>query len=290
MAVLLNILVQGVLLGGLYALFAAGLSLVFGVMRLVNLAHGDFIVLAAYLALSLLQVSGLTSLESLLLVVPAMAILGYVLQRGLLNFTLKGGDLTPLLVTFGLSIIIQNVLLELFSADSRKLPGGAFQTASVRLSPSLAVGLYPLAVFLVAVGVIAGLQLMLYRTRTGRIFRAAADDRDTLRLMGVDTAHVNGLAMALAMGVVGLAGVLFAIQTNFDPAIGPARLLYAFEAVIMGGLGSPWGTLAGGVTLGLAQTFGAAINPGIQILAGHVVFLVVLLIRPCGLIPGRAFR
>ena len=280
-----NVVVQGVLLGGLYALFATGLSLTFGIMRLVNLAHGDFIVLAAFVALAAGQAIGLPPVASLAVVIPVMAALGYVLQRGLLNRTLGMDMLRPLLVTFGLSVIIQNLLLEGFSADSRKLQGGAWETASVSLGGGLFVGVFPLIVFGLAVAVIAGLQLLFYRTEIGRVFRATSDDRDTVGLMGANNNHVNGLAMALAMAVTGLAGVLFAIRTNFDPAVGPARLLFAFEAVIIGGLGSLWGTLAGGIVLGVAQAIGGSVNPGWQILAGHVAFLIVLLVRPQGLFP-----
>jgi branched-chain amino acid transport system permease protein len=284
----LNIIVQGALLGGLYALFAAGLSLMFGVMRLVNIAHGDLIVLSAYLCLVVVQATGLHPLVSLLLVVPIMFAVGYALQRGLLNFTLSGDILPPLLVTFGLSVIIQNGLLEAFSADSRRLQAGGLETASLRLGEQLAIGWMPAIVFVTAVAVIVLMEQLLYRTALGRAFRATSDDADTAQLYGVDIRHVFALATALALAVVSIAGVLLAIRTNFDPSIGPARLLYAFEAVIIGGLGSLWGTLAGGVILGIAQSVGAALDPGWEILAGHLAFLAVLVIRPRGLFPKLA--
>jgi branched-chain amino acid transport system permease protein len=278
-------ILQGVLLGGLYALFATGLSLIFGVMRLVNIAHGDLIVLAAFVALGVVEGLGLHPLLSLAVVVPVMAAAGYVLQRGLLNRTLGGDILPPLLVTFGLSIVIQNLLLEIFTADSRKLQVGWLETASLQLGGGLAIGWFPLIVFAAAVMVIAALQLLFYRTTLGRAFRATADDPDTARLMGVDNQHIFALAMAISLAVVAIAGVFLAIRTNFDPTIGPGRLIYAFEAVIIGGLGSLWGTLAGGVVLGVAQSIGAKIDPGWQILAGHLAFLLVLLLRPRGLLP-----
>ncbi len=278
-------IIQGTLLGGLYALFATGLSLIFGVMRLVNIAHGDLIVLAAFLGLAVVNGTGIHPLVSLILVVPVMGAIGYALQRGLLNFTLGRDILPPLLVTFGLSIIIQNVLLEVFSADTQRLKVGALETASIQLGEKIAIGWFPLIVFLAALAVIAGLQLLLYRTRLGAAFRATSDDRETAGLMGIDNRHIFGLAMALALGVVALAGIFMAVRTNFSPAIGPARLLYAFEAVIIGGLGSLWGTLAGGVILGVSQAIGAKIHPGAQILAGHVAFLLVLVLRPNGLFP-----
>lgn len=280
----LNTLVQGVLLGGLYAMFAVGLSLMFGIMRLVNIAHGDFIVLASYLALVVVEVLGLSPLASLVLVVPVMFVVGYFLQRELLNRTLGNDILPPLLVTFGLSIILQNVLLECFSADSRKLSQGDLEIASLAVG-GLSLGVMPLMVFGCALAVIGGLQLLFYKTRLGRAFRATSDDQSTAQLMGIDNRHLFGLAMALAMAVVSIAGVFLAVRTSFDPSVGPARLLYGFEAVIIGGLGSLWGTLAGGVILGVAQAVGARLDPGWQILAGHLVFLLILVFRPRGLFP-----
>ena len=286
----LDAVIQGVLLGGLYALFATGLSLIFGVMRLVNIAHGDLIVLAAFLGLAMVNGTGVHPLLSLIVTVPVMAAIGYALQRGILNLTLGRDILPPLLVTFGLSIIIQNVLLEVFSADTQRLKAGAMETASIAIGEQIAIGWFPLIVFLAAIAVIAGLQLLLYRTRLGTAFRATSDDHETAALMGIDNRHVFALAMALALGVVALAGTFMAIRTNFSPAIGPARLLYAFEAVIIGGLGSLWGTLAGGVILGVAQAIGAKFHPGGQILAGHVAFLIVLVLRPNGLFPRTRDR
>jgi branched-chain amino acid transport system permease protein len=281
----INIVLQGVLIGGLYAMFAAGLSLIFGVMRLVNIAHGDLIVLAAYIALMTTQGLGVDPLTALVLVVPVMAIVGYALQRGLLNRTLGDDLLPPLLVTFGLSIIIQNGLLELFTADSRRLQAGAIEVQAFELMPGVWIGILPLIQFLVAVAVIAGLQMLFYRTALGRAFRATSDDQSVAQLMGLDTRHVFAIAMALSLAVVAIAGVFLAVRANFDPAIGPARLIFGFEAVIIGGLGSMWGTLAGGIILGVSQAVGAQIDPGWQLLAGHIMFLAVLAVRPQGLFP-----
>ena len=279
-----NALVQGILLGGLYALFAAGLSLIFGVMRLVNIAHGDLIVLAAYFGLSTTMILGVHPFVALLFVMPAMAAIGYALQRGLLNRALGDDILPPLLVTFGLSVIIQNALLEGYSADPQKLDGGVIETASISLG-GLAVGILPLLTFAIAVAVIAVLQWVFYGTGLGRGFRAVSDNQEIAQLMGLNKAHVFGLAMALALGVTAIAGILLGVRTSFDPAIGGGRLIFGFEAVIIGGLGNLWGTLAGGVILGVAQTLGAKIDPGWQLLAGHVAFLVVLAVRPNGLFP-----
>jgi branched-chain amino acid transport system permease protein len=280
----INTIVQGALVGGLYALFATGLSLMFGVMRIINLAHGDFIVLSAYLAIVVMDALGVNALVSLTVVAPAMFGIGYLLQRGLLNFTLGGDILRPLLVTFGLSVVIQNVLLELFSADSRRLQLPGLEMTSLRLGDQLAIGVMPAVVFVTAVVVIAAIELLLYRTDLGRAFRATSDDSDSARLYGVNNRSIYAMATAIALAVVSIAGVLFGIRTIFDPTIGPARLLYAFEVVIIGGLASLWGTLVGGVILGVAQAVSAAIDPSWDTLAGHLVFLAVLLFRPRGLI------
>ncbi|MFO1033279.1 MAG: branched-chain amino acid ABC transporter permease [Hyphomicrobiales bacterium] len=280
-----NIIIQGVLVGGLYALFAAGLSLIFGVMRLVNIAHGDLIVAVAYLAWVIVQATGLHPLASLVLVVPLSMLFGYALQRGILNRTLGPDILPPLLVSFGLSVIIQNGLLSWFTADTRKLNAGALETSSFPLLPGVDIGYLPLLQFAVAVAVIAGLQYLFYNTALGRAFRATSDDSEAALLMGLDKRKVYAWAMALCLGVVAIAGVFLGVRANFDPAIGPGRLIFGFESVIIGGLGNLWGTLIGGVILGVAQGIGAQINPGWQVLAGHLVFLLVLALRPRGLFP-----
>jgi branched-chain amino acid transport system permease protein len=279
-----NTVVQGVLLGGLYALFAAGLSLIFGVMGLVNVAHGDLIVLVAYMAWFAGELMGLGPFMSLLIVLPLAAALGYVLQRVVLNRTL-GADLPPLLVTFGLSVIIQNGLLTLVTADSRRLQAGAFEIASWKVSDDLSIGVLPLFQFLCAVAVIAGLQVLFYRTALGRALRATSDDRTVAQLMGVETKHIFALAMALSLAVAAIAAIFMGIRKSFDPYSGPLMLIFGFEAIIIGGLGSLWGTLAGGVVLGVAQTVGAQINVGWPVIAGHIAFVLVLLLRPQGLFP-----
>jgi branched-chain amino acid transport system permease protein len=266
-------------------MFAAGLALIFGVMRLVNIAHGDLIVLAAYVSLMTIDALGLNPLTSIIIVAPVMAGIGYALQRLLLNRTIGDDLLPPLLVTFGLSVIIQNGLLELFTADSRRLNAGAIEVASFPLGETVWIGVLPLLQFLAALAVIGGLQVLFYRTAFGRAFRATSDDPAVAQLMGLDNRHVFALAMALSLAVIAIAGVLLAIRANFDPAIGPARLIFGFEAVIIGGLGSMWGTLAGGIVLGVSQAIGAHLDPGWQVLAGHLAFLLILAVRPQGLFP-----
>lgn len=279
------ILVQGTLLGGLYALFAIGLSLAFGIMRLVNIAHGDLITLSAFVAFMVVDALGIHPLTSMAIVIPVMAALGYLMQRGLLNFTLGESILPPLLVSFGLSVIIQNVLLETFGADIRRLNAGDIEIASVTLPGGVTVGVMPIIVFGIAVASLGALQFVFYRTRLGRAFRATSDDPATASLMGIDNRHVYALAMAIALAFTAVAATMFAIRTTFEPTSGPLRLIFAFEAVIIGGLGNLWGTLAGGVILGVAQAVGATFSQQWQVLAGHIAFLLVLLVRPNGLFP-----
>jgi branched-chain amino acid transport system permease protein len=274
---------QGLLLGGLYALFATGLSLIFGVMRIVNLAHGDLSILAAFLAVVVLEALGWNPFVALILVVPVMVLLGYALQMLVLNRLLGRGVLPPILVTFGFSIIIQNALLETFSADSRRLNPGGIETASLSLGGGLAIGWFPFITLAVAVLILVGLQVVISRLSVGRAFRATSDDQETAELMGIDNRRLYGVAMALSLGIVAVAGVFLGIRTTFTFSSGPDRLLFAFEAVIIGGLGSLWGTLVGGAVLGIAQTVGAKLSPGWGILTGHLVFLAVLLLRPQGL-------
>ncbi|NTA40255.1 branched-chain amino acid ABC transporter permease [Agrobacterium salinitolerans] len=284
----LNTVIQGTLLGGLYAMFAIGLSLIFGVMKLVNIAHGDLIVLSAYLALVVTQTMSVNPFVSLLIVVPIIAMVGYLLQRGLFNRTLGDDLLPPILVSFGLSIIIQNGLLLAFSGDDRRLHAGALEVASWRIGDTVAIGLLPLLQFVIAVAVIVVLHLLIRRTKTGRGLRAVSDDQAMAQVMGFNNRHMYGVAMALSLGITAVAGVLIAIRGNFDPSAGPARLIYGFEAVIIGGVGNIWGTLLGGIVLGVVQAIGGAIDPRFQILAGHLVFLLVLALRPSGLFGVKA--
>ena len=292
MRVALDILVQGLLLGGLYALFALGQSLMFGVMRLTNTAQGDFIVLAAFGAIAALGVLGpmlpsaqVAAVAAGLLLLPVAFGAGYALQRGVLNGTLGKDPLPSLVVTFGLSIVIQNALLELFSADPRSIDTGGLETASATLPGGVVVGGLPLAIFVLAVAATAGLQWLFGSTAIGRSFRAVSDDREVAELMGLDARKVYGLATALAFVLIAGAGMLQGMRTTVSPADGPMLLLFAFEAVIIGGMGSFWGTLAGALLLGVTQQIGFRLDPGWGIWFGHLVFLVVLVVRPQGLLP-----
>jgi len=282
-----NAVSQGILLGGLYALFACGLSILFGVIRVVNLAHGDFAVLAAYLALFVVTTTHLPVLTTVVIVAPLFAVLGYAGQRLIIQKSLDVSPLTTLLVSFGLSVVIQNALLVFASADSHSFDVGSLISASLRITPELSIAYVSLMIFGTAVVVLIGLQLFLSRTAMGREIRAAADDQEAASIAGVDTHHVFGIAAAIAFASVALAGLALGMYSSFDPSAGPPRLIFAFEAVIIGGLGSLWGTLLGGIVLGVAQTIGAQIDPSGGVLAGHLVFLAVLVFRPQGLIRAR---
>ncbi|MGZ5212823.1 MAG: branched-chain amino acid ABC transporter permease [Actinomycetota bacterium] len=282
-----NAIVQGILVGGLFALFACGLSLLFGTMKVINLAHGDLAVVAAFLAVELAPVTHIPVVWSFLIVVPMFVILGYVGQRTLIQASLTRGPLTTLLVTFGLSIVIENLLLQVFSADSHSLNIGSLATRSIHITDQIQVAYLSLAIFLVAVVVLLGLQYFLSRSRTGRMIRAVADDPEAAQLVGIDYRHIFGIAASIAFATVALAGLAFGTYSSFNPSTGASRLLFAFEAVVIGGLGSLWGTLLGGIILGVAQAIGAHIDPSFQVLSGHLVFLVALAIRPEGLTKGR---
>lgn len=281
----LNAVIQGILLGGLYALLAAGLSLMFGVMRIVNLAHGVLAIVAAYIGLVFVDNVGISPFVAIVLVVPIMALVGYVLQWGLLNRAISKGGLAPLLVTFGLAVVLTQLLQERFSADTQSIQIGALGTDSITISDNISIGLFPLMTFVVGVVVIAALQLFISKAPLGRAMRATSDDVDTVMLMGIDNRQVYALSTALALATVGLAGMFIGMRTQFSPTFGDAMLIFAFEAVIIGGLGSLWGTLAGGMVLGIAQTVGAQVNPSYGVLFGHLVFLAILAFRPTGLLP-----
>lgn len=281
----INAVIQGILLGGLYALLAAGLSLMFGVMRIVNIAHGTLALVSAYIGLVIVDTTGISPFLAIVAVVPIMAIVGYAMQWALLNRALSRGGLSPILVTFGLAVVLTQLLQEIFSADNQTMRIGNLGIASIQLAENIYVGVFPLIVFVVGVLVIVALQIFLSRTPLGRAMRACSDDVETVRLMGIDNRQVYALASAIAIGTVGLAGMFLGMRTQFAPTTGDITLIFAFEAVIIGGLGSLWGTLAGGMVLGIAQAVGSQINPSYGVLIGHLVFLAILAFRPTGLLP-----
>jgi branched-chain amino acid transport system permease protein len=285
-----NAIIQGLLTGGLYALFACGLSLMFGVMKVVNLAHGDLAVVAGYLGVGVIAVTHMPVLWTIPVVIVLMAIIGYILQRSIIQGAISRGELTTLIVTFGLSIIIENGLQQFFTANSRGLGvGDSFVTASFTIGSGITIAYLNLAIFIVAVIVLLGLQQYLSFSKYGRLIRAVADDREAAQLSGADYRHVFGIAAAIAFGTVAIAGIAQGMITTISPTLGTDTiLLFAFCAVVIGGLGSLWGTLVGGVILGVAQAIGAQINPSYETLAGYAVFLLVLVVRPQGLVSQGA--
>jgi branched-chain amino acid transport system permease protein len=285
-----NAIVQGILTGGLYALFACGLSLMFGVMRVVNLAHGDLATVAAYIGIGVITVSHVPFLWSVPIVVAIMAVLGYVLQRSLLQAAITRGELTTLIVTFGLSIVIENGLLQFFTANNRGIGvGSSLISSSFSIAPGLQIAWLDVVIFGLAVVVLLGLQYFLSASKYGRLIRAVADDREAAQLSGADYRHVFGICAALAFATVALAGISYGMTTVVSPTTGTDTiLLFAFAAVVIGGLGSLWGTLVGGIVLGVSQEIGSQINISYTLLAGYIVFLAVLVIRPQGLTTRRS--
>jgi branched-chain amino acid transport system permease protein len=274
----INAIVQGVFLGGLYALFACGLSLMFGVMRIINLAHGDLAVIGSFAVWMVATRAHLSPFIALLPVLPAMLLLGYLLHRTVLARSLRSGPLTPLLTTFGLAIVIQNALLQIFSPDVHSLGSltGPLSTGSWRLTDQLSVPYLGVLILAVAILLLGAFQFTMEHTAFGREMRATAQDPETAALVGVPASSVYARATAIAVATAALAGTFLAIHSTFEPSSGPTQLIFAFEAVVIGGLGSIWGTLFGGIVLGIAQTIGAIVNPQYSILAGHLVFLVIL--------------
>ncbi len=279
----IDTIIQGVLLGGLYALFAIGLSITYGVMRVVNIAHGDFLVLASYLALWPVADLDMNPFVAILPIVVLMFCIGYAVQRVILNRTMGPNFLAPMLATFGMSIILRNGLQQIYHSDSRSFQIGALGTNSIHLGDTIAVGEFPLVVFVVAVILTFATSLLFSRTRVGVALRATSDDAETAGLMGIRAKRTYAIALGLSFALLAVGGIFAGIRTTFTPESGPASLLYAFEAVVIGGMGSLWGTFAGAVILGVAQGVGAKLGAGFGILTGHLVFLAVLAFKPTGL-------
>lgn len=283
----LDALVQGLLLGGMYAQYALGMALMFGVMRIVNTAHGDLMVLLALMGVSLAGALAVGPYVVVAMLVPIAAVLGWLLQRLVLNRVLGNDPLPSLIATYGLSIALQNLMLQVWSADTRSLPGEGLEFASIALG-DLFIGVLPLQIFTAALLMSAGLDLMLRYTAFGRALRAAAADPEAAAITGVDPQRVYATATALAVGMLGVAAVCQSLRATVSPADGPAQLIYAFEAVIIGGMGSVWGAFLGAMVLGVAQAIGFRLDAGWGILSGHLVFLAVLAIRPQGLMSRRS--
>lgn len=293
----LNQIIQGVLLGGFYALLACGLSFMFGVMRIINLAHGSLAILAAFLLMGFCNYTNLSPFIGLALVLPVMALLGWALQFAVLDRSLRAGPLIPVLSTFGVAVILDNSMFEVYGANSQSLGPNIGDLAynSWNLTNTISIAQLDALVFATAVVVLGGLQFILARTAIGRTIRATASDPSVVDLIGVDSRMVYAVAAAMAMVMIGLAGAFLGMRNSFDPYAGGPQLIFAFETIVIGGLGSLWGTLIGGIVLGVAQNIGATISPHGFLIAGHLTFLMVLVARTFGarislrhLLPKRA--
>lgn len=275
--------IQGALLGGLYAQYALGMALMFGVMKIVNVTHGDLVILLALIGISLAASLGVGPWVVLVMLVAIGAAIGWLLQKLILNKVVGDDPLPSLIATFGLSVALQNLMLEIWSADTRSLPGGGVEQASVALGP-IFVGVLPVIVLVCATLLTGGLDALIRFTRFGRSLRAASADVEAAAMTGVSPKKVYAFATAIAVGILGFAATFQAMRSTIAPADGPFQLIYAFEAVIIGGLGSIWGAFLGAMVLGISQSIGFRINPGFGILAGHLVFLLVLALRPQGIL------
>lgn len=277
---MINSLIQAILLGGYYALVACGLAFMFQVMRIINLAHGSLAILSAYIVWEITDLLGLSPFISVLMVLPIMAVIGLILQRIILERAAKGGELLPVLTTFGLAIVIDNLLFQQFGANTRSLSPylGDLSWESYEIM-GLWIGKLPIIVLLTAVVVIGGLDLVLRFTPLGRQIRATAFDPDTAGLVGIDARKVAGISAAIAMMTVAISGTALGLRGTFDAYAGGPQLLFAFEATIIGGASSLWGVFIGGIILAMAQSLGALIHPQGFLLGGHFVFLVFLFAR-----------
>ncbi len=292
---LANGILSGAMLGGYYALISVGLALNFGVMRLVNLSHGDWLIVSAYLCVTLLTAAPVAPFWALLIVVPVMYGIGYAVQRFLLNHVSvqaaerRGmspvfGLMLPLLVTFGLSIVLSQGMLSIFSSDAATIRND-LSFSAIRLSEDLSVSTLRLGFFVAAVVLLGGLALWLRSTHIGRAIRAASDDPEIAALMGMHTAHVYAVASGVALASASIAGFMVGMSRSFQPFDGPPFLLLAFGVVILGGLGSIAGSLVGGVVLGIVQVLaGTYFGPAAQQVAGYLLILLVLAVRPQGLL------
>jgi branched-chain amino acid transport system permease protein len=274
-------LAQAILLGGYYALIACGLSFMFSVMRIINLAHGSLIVLGGYFLWYLGEFHGVSPFVGLAALIPVMALLGWALQRFLLARSARGGELLPILTTFGLAIVIDNLLFEKFGADTRSLAPyiGDLAWDSWELPGGVYVGKIAVMIFATAIVLLGGIQLFLKKTLMGKAIRATAEDPDTAGIVGIDARRASAVAAAIAMMTVGVASAALGLRATFDAYAGGPQLLFAFEATIIGGVGSLWGTLLGGIVLAIAQTAGASLHPQGFLIGGHAAFLLVLFAR-----------
>jgi len=280
-----QILVNGVLLGGLYAIMALGLALVWGVLNIVNLAHGAFIMLGAYLSWSLYTFLGIDPFVGLPITAVVMFALGYALQRGLLNLLVRAPMFNTLLITFGLEVVLTYLAQMVFSADFRAI-NPSYAGASVALGP-ITIPVARLAAFGAALVLTVGLWLFLLHTRLGRAIRATAQNLVAARLYGVEPMRLYAVTFGLGMALAGMAGTLYGTVSQINPYIGSALTAKSFAIAIIGGLDNPLGVIVGGVLLGVIESLTTLyIGPTFADVASFGILVLVLIIRPGGLI-GR---
>lgn len=284
----IEIIINGLLLGGLYALFGLGLSLIFGVMKIANIAHGEMAIGGAFLAIAATNLIGIPLWLTILLTLALTWTIGFALQMTVINRVLGDDPMPPLLLTFGLSIVIQNLLVELFGADNRSLDIGALGTAGVDIG-GLSLGLFPLIMFATAIALFGTLHWGLHHSRWGRNLRATSDDPEIVAMMGIERRQVFAVVMGLSAALAALAGMMLAMRGSITPFSGSERLLLAFEVIVIGGLGSIWGSLVGGLVLGIVHVVGLRFDPASGPLYGHLLLIAILLARPEGL-AGRSHR
>lgn len=287
---MLQCIITGILLGGLYSMIGIGMSLVFGIMGLTNLAHGDLMILGTYITLVVTRAAGVPLILSAVISVVAMCILGFLIQNFLVNRVMDKGDAPALLVTFGVSIFLSNLMLRIFGADNQSIPN-TLSSQNVITTDVLFVSANYLVSFLIAIIIIIGLNLMMQKTNFGRAIRATSDDAMAAELMGVNTKMAYAVAMVICMGITAVAGTLVGSTFVFYPSSGTQYLIIAFGVVVIGGMGSLIGTLVGGIVLGLAQLIGGYVfGSGVQMLVAYIVLLIILAIRPNGLFAASAVR
>lgn len=276
----LNQIIQGLLLGGYYALIGSGLAFMFNVMGVINLAHGSLVILTAFLLFSFADRLGIQPSMGVIAVMPIVAALSAALQRFVFDKSPRGNLLVPVLASFGLSIVSDNLLFQIYGADTKSLAPfeGSLSYDSWSLSDDIDIGKFAVFTFLIALVFLGSLQLLLRHTHLGRAIRATAIDADTAGLVGIDAGRNKAAAAALASIGVCLAAFALGVRATFDPYAGAPQLLFAFEATVIGGA-SLWGTLFGGIVLGIAQSLGSLFSPQGFLIAGHVVFLGFLFAR-----------
>jgi branched-chain amino acid transport system permease protein len=279
-------LVNGLLAGGIFAVVALGFSLVWGIMNIINLAHGAFVMLGAYTAFVLFSAWNVDPFVSVPIAFVVLFVLGYALQRFVLNFVVRAPILTTFLLTFGLSLLIVNIVLLVFHGDIKGITT-ASSGANFSIGP-VTVAWTKLFTLVAALLITALMQLFLTRTKTGRAIRATSMDIGAAQLSGVRVAHLYAIVFGLGAGLAGAAGALISLSYSLQPSMGDPFVISAFVVCVLGGLGSVSGALVGGLVYGVLEAFGSQyVGTGVQDAVALVVLLIVLIVRPTGIM-GRA--